>query len=111
MPTGGLPEPVAPPAAGGAAMMPMGMPLGGMMPGAAGGRAGQDRPVRPKKLVLPPKPHTESVTGKAHTDRIAVSMTAADPPLNPAPPGDQPPQPPGPIIRRITMPTPRNDQS
>jgi hypothetical protein len=38
--------------------MPMGMPLGGMPPGGAGGAGGKDAPVRPKNLVVPPIPHT-----------------------------------------------------
>jgi hypothetical protein len=77
------------------------MPMGGMMaPG--GGSTGDDRRARAKKLVLPQKPHTESVTGKVSEDRIAVSATAKRP-SEPAPPDDDP-QNPRPIIRRITTP-------
>jgi hypothetical protein len=39
--------------------------------GGAGGAGGKDAPVRPKNLVVPLIPHTESVTGKANADRIA----------------------------------------
>jgi hypothetical protein len=52
--------------------------------------------------VVPPEPHTESVTGKVNADRIALSSTAG--------PGDEPPSgddPPSgrPVVRRITMPS------
>jgi hypothetical protein len=105
MPSGGLPQPVSP-AAGSSGMMPMGMPLGGLAGaghgGGAGGHGGQEPPQRPKKVVVPPEPHTESVTGKVNADRIALSSTAG--------PGDEPPSgddPPSgrPVVRRITMPS------
>jgi hypothetical protein len=110
MPSGSPPEPVQP-SGGGASMMPMGMPLGGMMPGAVGRAGGQKDAVRPKKVVVPPTPHTESVTGKVSADRIAVSGTASEPP-DPASPGeDGAPRLPGPVIRRVTTARPRDDAS
>jgi len=72
------------------------------MPHGGGGGAGAEGPVRPKELVVPATPHTESVTGKVSEDRIARSATAKAPP-EPNPPDDDP-QPPGPIVRRVTMP-------
>jgi hypothetical protein len=110
MPSGALPEPVQPSAAG-SGMMPMGMPLGGMPGGAAGAGGGQDRPVPPKKVVVPPTPHTESVTGRVSIDRLAMSVTAPEP-RDPQPPSDdQPPQGPRPIIRRITATRPEDEES
>jgi hypothetical protein len=106
MPSGGLPQPVAP-AVGPSGMMPMGMPLGGLG-GAGHGVGGQGPPQRAKKVVVPPDPHTESVTGKVNADRLAVSATAPDG-TEPEPPHDDPPRSPGPAMRRITMPS-RGDE-
>ena len=107
MPAGGLPAPVeAAPAAG--AMMPMGMPMGGMMPPGGGPGAGGQKRQRPHHVVVPRTPHTESVTGKLSEDRIAVSSTAPpshEPPDDPLPPAKGP----QPVIRRITMAPPKND--
>ena len=107
MPSGGLPQPVSP-AAGSSGMMPMGMPMGGLagagQGGGAGGHGGQEPSQRPKKLVVPPEPHTESVTGKVNADRIAMSSTGRDG-TEPEPPDDGPPQAPRPVVRRITMPS------
>ena len=36
---------------------------------------------------MPPQPHTESVTGKVNSDRIAMSLTGRDG-TEPEPPGD-----------------------
>jgi len=74
----------------------MGMPMGGM-----GGRRrgpGNEGPQRTKRVVAAPIPHTEEVTGKVSTRRLAVSATApAD-----APPGDESSaSPPAPRVRRI----------
>ena len=107
MPAGGLPGPVeAAPAAGG--MMPMGMPMGGMMPPGGGPGAGGQKRQRPHHVVVPRTPHTESVTGKLSEDRIAVSSTAPpshEPPDDPLPPAKGP----QPVIRRITMAPPKDD--
>jgi hypothetical protein len=88
-------------------MMPMGMPLGGLAGAAHGaggqGGGGQEPPARPKKVVVPPEPHTESVTGKVNADRIALSGgRSAD---REAPDDDPPPASPRPVVRRITMPS------
>jgi hypothetical protein len=111
VPSGAVPAPVAPSTGpAGAGMMPMGMPLGGMS-GGAGGHRGDDR-VRPKKLVVPPAPHTESVTGKVVADRIAMSLGASGS-KEPAPPnddGDGPPRLSRPIVRRITTVGPKDDE-
>ncbi|MGB6513211.1 MAG: PPE family protein, partial [Mycobacterium sp.] len=107
-PTGGLPEPLQASTGGSAGTMPMGMPLGGMPPGGAGGARGKDAPARPKNRVVPLIPHTESVTGKVSADRIAVSSTA---PQDPEPPSDdQPPRSPGRIVRRITTVKPKDER-
>jgi hypothetical protein len=109
MPSGGLPQPVSP-AGGSSGMMPMGMPLGGMggHGAGAGGKGGQEPPQRAKKVVTPPEPHTESVTGKVNSDRIAFSAGASES-RDPEPPDDEPPQSPRPVVRRITMPS-RDDE-
>ncbi|MDT5044775.1 MAG: hypothetical protein QOG75_628 [Mycobacterium sp.] len=112
MPSGGLPQPVSP-AGGSSGMTPMGMPMGGMAGAGhgagAGGQGGQEPPQRTKKVVTPPEPHTESVTGKVNADRIARSAAAPDG-RGPEPPDDEPPQSPRPVVRRITMPS-RDDES
>jgi hypothetical protein len=111
MPSGGLPQPVSP-AGGSSGMTPMGMPMGGMAGAGhgagAGGQGGQEPPQRTKKVVTPPEPHTESVTGKVNADRIARSAAAPDG-RGPEPPDDDPPQSPRPVVRRITMPS-RDDE-
>jgi hypothetical protein len=111
MPSGGLPQPVSP-AAGSSGMMPMGMPMGGLagatQGGGAGGHGGQEPPQRAKKVVVPPEPHTESVTGRVNSDRIAMSSTGRDG-TEPEPPDDGPWQSPRPVVRRITMPS-RDDE-
>jgi hypothetical protein len=100
MPAGASPQQVAA-GAGTSAPMPMAMPMGAMMPTGAGGGVHSDQRTRPKNLVVPPVPHTESVTGKV-TDRIAMSAAAKEPP--PLDPPDDDPHRPRPIIRRIAMP-------
>jgi hypothetical protein len=111
MPSGGLPQPVSP-TGGSSGMMPMGMPLGGMAGAGHGagasGPGGQEPPQRTKKVVTPPEPHTESVTGKVNADRIARSAAAPEG-RGPEPPDDEPPQSPRPVVRRITMPS-RDDE-
>jgi hypothetical protein len=108
MPAGALPDPVqGNPGPGG--LMPMGMPMGAMTPGAGSGAA-QQRMQRAKDLVVPRTPHTEAVTGKVSEDRIARSAGAPGPP---EPPGDDPPPASGthPVVRRITMAPPQDDSS
>ena len=61
---------------------------------------------RPKKVVVPPTPHTESVTGKVNADRIALSGGAS---ADRERPDDDPPASPRPVVRRITMPS-RDDE-
>lgn len=105
IPQGGLPPPAQPTAAATSGGMPMGMPLSGMMGPGGGGAAAGERATRPKKLVVPPEPHTESVTGKV-TDRItsvaaAVAGKSAEPHLRPDPPDDDPP--PRVLVRRIKL--------
>jgi hypothetical protein len=111
-PTGALPQPVAPSNGPAGMGMPMAMPMGGMMPPGGGGAGDQERNARPKNLATPLIPHTESVTGKASAERIAVSATA--PKEGPQPPGGDdspPPQSPRPIIRRISTVRPRDEES
>jgi hypothetical protein len=111
MPSGGLPQPVSP-AAGSSGVMPMGMPLGGLagagQGGGAGGHGGQEPPQRAKKVVVPPEPHTESVTGRVNSDRIAMSSAGRDD-TEPEPPDDGRSQSPRSVVRRITMPS-RDDE-
>ncbi|PXX01545.1 PPE domain-containing protein [Mycolicibacterium moriokaense] len=111
MPSGGLPQPVSS-AGASSGTMPMGMPMGGLAGAGhgagAGGQGGQEPPQRTKKVVTPPEPHTESVTGKANADRIAFSAGASAG-RGPEPPDDDPPQSPRPVVRRITMPS-RDDE-
>jgi hypothetical protein len=105
MPSGGLPQPVSP-GAGSSGMMPMGMPVGGLagagQGGGAGGHGGQEPTQRAKKVVVPPEPHTESVTGRVNSDRIAMSSAGRDG-AEPEPPDDGPSPSPRPVVRRITM--------
>ena len=109
MPAGAAPPPTTPTPAGGSAMggMPMGMPMSGMMPHGQGGDGGADRVPADKKVVTPPQPHTEPVTGRV-SDRTAAaaeaSRTRAD---SDAGDDDQPPR--GPVLRRITL-APLNDE-
>jgi hypothetical protein len=108
LPAGALPDPVqGSPGPGG--VMPMGMPMGAMTPGAGSGAA-QQRAQRAKHLVVPRTPHTEAVTGKVSEDRIARSASAPGPP---EPPEDDPPPASGPqpVVRRITMAPPQDDSS
>ena len=79
--------------------MPAGLPMGGMMPHGQAGADGADKVPADKKVVTPPQPHTEPVTGKV-SDRTAAaaeaSRTRAD-----SDPDDDPPR--GPVLRRITL--------
>jgi hypothetical protein len=101
MPAGAA-APPAPTPAGGTAMggMPMGMPMGGMMPHGAQGGDGQDRPPADRKVVMPPQPHTEAVTGRV-PDRTAAAAEAARSRAEADEPDDDPPR--GPVVRRITL--------
>jgi hypothetical protein len=99
----GSPAPAGPTPAGGSAMggMPMGMPMGGMMGHGAHGGDGAGEKVAPtKKIVVPPQPHTEPVTGKV-SDRTAAAAEAARARAESDDPDDQPPR--GPVMRRITL--------
>ena len=106
MPAGALPEPVQG-SSGPGGVMPMGMPMGAMSPGAGSGPA-QQRAQRAKHLVVPRTPHTEAVTGKVSEDRIARSASAPGPP---EPPDDDPASRHQPVVRRITMVPPQDDSS
>ena len=57
----------------------MGMPMGGMMPHGQGGDGGADKVPADKKVVTPPQPHTEPVTGKV-SDRTAAAAEAVPQP-------------------------------
>ncbi len=101
MPAGAA-APPAPSPAGGSAMgaMPMGMPMGGLMPhGGHGGDTGGKVPAD-KKVVVPPQPHTEPVTGKV-SDRTAAAAKASRTRAESDDPDDEPPR--GPVLRRITL--------
>lgn len=100
MPAGAGAPPGSPTPAGGSAMggMPMGMPMAGMMPHGGGGD-GADRVPADKKVVTPPQPHTEPVTGKV-SDRTAAAAEASRTRLD-SDPDDELPR--GPVLRRITL--------
>ncbi|WP_123029098.1 hypothetical protein [Mycolicibacterium stellerae] len=102
VPAGAAPPPTTPAPAGGSAMggMPMGMPMGGMMPHGQGGDAGADRVAADKKVVTPPQPHTEPVTGKV-SDRTAAAAEASRTRADADAGDDDPPR--GPVLRRITL--------
>lgn len=76
----------------------MGMPMAGMMPHGGGGD-GADRVPADKKVVTPPQPHTEPVTGKV-SDRTAAAAEASRTRLD-SDPDDELPR--GPVLRRITL--------
>ncbi len=107
MPSGGAPPPAAPTATGGSAMggTPMGMPMGAMMPHGQGGGDGPEKVAADKKVVTPPQPHTEPVTGKV-SDRTAAAAEASRSRSHSDADDDQPPR--GPVLRRITL-APLND--
>ena len=99
----GASAPSGPTPAGGSAMgaMPMGMPMGGLMPhGAHGGNGAADKVHADKKVVVPPQPHTEPVTGRV-SDRTAAAAEAARARAESDDPDDDPPR--GPVMRRITL--------
>jgi hypothetical protein len=102
MPAGAAPPPMTPAPAGGSAMggMPMGMPMGGMMHPGQGGD-GDNKVPADKKVVTPPQPHTEPVTGRV-SDRIATAAEASRARAESDTDGDDPP-PRGPVLRRITL--------
>jgi hypothetical protein len=109
MPTGALPEPVQGTIAGGAMM-----PMGAMMPPGGGpGGAQQQKPQRAHRVEVPRTPHSEAVTGKINEDRIARAATTEG--SGPEPPHDDPPSSPPkgvqPLVRRITMAPPKDDQA
>jgi hypothetical protein len=108
MPAGSS-APPGPTPTGGSAMggMPMGMPMGGMMPhGAHGADGAGEKVAAAKKIVVPPAPHTEPVTGKV-SDRTATAAEAARARAESDDPDDQPPR--GPVMRRITLAPLRDD--
>jgi hypothetical protein len=113
-PPGGALPPPADAAGGASGIMPMGMPMGAMLPRGDGSGSGSDRPAKPKNLVVPPTAHTESVTGKVNEDRIARSAASSH--REPGPPNDDdPPRPQGeddPLRRlRIRHVTLRRDET
>ena len=77
----------------------MGMPLGGLM--LHGGQGGDgDKVPADKKVVVPPQPHTEPVTGRV-SDRTAAAAEASLIRAESDDPDDEPPR--GPVMRRITL--------
>jgi len=86
--------------------MPMGMPMGGMMPhGAHCGEGAGARVTADKKIVVPPQPHTEPVTGKV-SDRTAAAAEAARARAESDVPDESPR---GRVMRRITLAPLRDD--
>ena len=110
VPAGASGGPPAPTPVGGSAMgaMPMGMPLGGLMPhGGQGGDGAGEKVPADKKVVVPPQPHTEPVTGRV-SDRTAAAAEASRTRAESDDPDDEPPR--GPIMRRITLAPLQDDQ-
>jgi hypothetical protein len=106
MPSGGPPPTTTPAAAGGTAMGGMGMPMGGIMPHGQGGAGdGSAKVPADKKVVTPPQPHTEAVTGRV-ADRTAAAAEASRARTESDADDDPPPR--GPVLRRITL-APLND--
>ncbi len=97
----GAPAPPGPTPARGSAMggMPMGMPMGMMPHGGQGDGAGEKVPAD-RKVVMPPQPHTETVTGKV-SDRTAAAAEASRTRAESDDPDDEPPR--GRVMRRITL--------
>ena len=54
----------------------MGMPMSGMMGHGQGGGDGADKVAADRKIVTPPQPHTEQVTGRV-PDRTAAAAEAS----------------------------------
>jgi hypothetical protein len=81
--------------------MPMGMPMSGMMGHGQGAGDGADKVPADKKVVTPPQPHTEAVTGRV-PDRTAAAAEAARTRAESDSDSDDPP-PRGPVMRRITL--------
>lgn len=104
------------PGAGGApvgasGMTPMGMPMGGGAGGGTGGGGaeGKGEPARKRRIVVADIPHTEDVTGRVDTDRLAAAAAANHRARNTEPPDDEgPPDPAQPIVRRLVTRTPRD---
>jgi hypothetical protein len=96
-----------PPPSAGMGGMPMGMPMGGMGAmggGPAGEGAGKDDPGRHRKVAPRDIPHTEDVTGRTDTNRLAAA-SAAQRDRNPQPPDEHTSPPPDsstPVVRRLT---------
>lgn len=106
VPSGSAPPPTTPAATGGSAMGGMGMPMGGMVPPGHGGHSdGAAKALSDKKVVTPPQPHTEPVTGKV-ADRTAAAAEAS---RNRADSDNDDDPPRGPVLRRITL-APLNDE-
>lgn len=74
-----------------------------------GGEGGKDETGRHRKVVSRDIPHTEDVTGRVDTNRLAVA-SAATRDKNPNPPDDDDPTPRDsakPVVRRLTTRPPK----
>jgi hypothetical protein len=109
MPAGAAPPSTTPTASGGSAIggMPMGMPMGGMMPHGQGGGDGADKVPAGKKVVTPPQAHTEPVTGRVLDRTVAAAEASRNRADSETDSDDDPLR--GPIMRRITL-APLNDE-
>ena len=95
--------------AGASGVSPMGVPMGGLggAPGACG-TEGKGEAGRKRKVVVPDIPHTEDVTGRVDTDRLAAAAAANHRARNTEPPDDEgPPDPAQPFVRRLVTRSPR----
>lgn len=100
------------PAAGGMGgqMGGMGMPMGGMgggAPGGGGAGGGKDDPGRQRKVVSRDIPHTEDITGRTDTNRLAVASAATREHSAPEGGDDPPPDSSKPVVRRLTTRPPK----
>lgn len=109
MPSGAAEPPAAPAPARGSTMggMPMGMPIGGLTHGGQGGGGGAEKVPADRKVVMPPQPHTEAVTGKV-SDRTAAAAEAARRRTDSSAHNEQPPRT---VVRRITLAPLREERS
>lgn len=121
--TGGPPTPAVTPvgategstpngaSAGGGGGGPMGMPMGAMggLGGAPGGSgAGKGDRDRERKVTVRDIPHTEDITGRVDTNRLAAASAATPRDRNPEPPNDDaPPDASNPVVRRLVTRPPK----
>jgi hypothetical protein len=83
-----------------------GMPMGGMGPMAGGPGGGKEDAGRQRKVTTRDIPHTEDVTGRTDTNRLAAAAAGHRERNNPEPPNDDNSSS-KPIVRRLTTRPPK----